>query len=75
MFDWENAIALHAMHGIRASSRGVLGLLHWQEGSLPLEPTITSLKILYPNHNVLENFISAETLSVGILKRQREYKI
>ena len=22
MFDWENAIALHAMHGIRASSRG-----------------------------------------------------
>ena len=22
MFDWENAIALHAMQGIRASSRG-----------------------------------------------------
>ena len=22
MFDWENAIALHAMHGNRASSRG-----------------------------------------------------
>ena len=27
------------------------------------------------NHNVLENFISAETLSVGLLKRQREYKM
>ena len=22
MFDWENAVALHAMQGIRASSRG-----------------------------------------------------
>ena len=34
MFDWENAIALHAMQGNRASSRGegeVMGFLElWQ---------------------------------------------
>ena len=28
MFDWENAIALHAMQGNRASSRGV-GEVSW----------------------------------------------
>ena len=28
MFDWENAIALHAMQGNRASSRGE-GKFHW----------------------------------------------
>ena len=27
MFDWENAIALHAMQGNRASSRGEVGSL------------------------------------------------
>ena len=34
MFDWENAIALHAMQGNRASSRGE-GVVSWVFSSCP----------------------------------------